>query len=72
MECLGRKPRMAATEEPLQRRELEGQCALAQISGDSAESQRPLSFIPVTCSLAGVHQMLEAACAPASRVVQQK
>lgn len=35
---------------------------LAQIFGDLAWSQRPLLFTPVNCSLAGVHQMLQAAC----------
>ncbi len=40
----------------------EGQYTLAQIFGDFAESQRPLSFTPVTCSLTGVHQMLQAVC----------
>ena len=40
----------------------EGQYTLAQIFGDLAESQRPLLFSPVTCSLTGVHQMLQAAC----------
>lgn len=40
----------------------EGQCTLAQIFGDLAESQRPPLFTPVTCSLTGVHQMLQAAC----------
>lgn len=40
----------------------EGQYTLAQIFGDLADSQRPLLFTPVTCSLTGVHQMLQAAC----------
>lgn len=40
----------------------EGQYTLAQIFSDLAESQRPLLFSPVTCSLTGVHQMLQAAC----------
>lgn len=40
----------------------EGQCTLAQIFGDLAESQRLLLFTPVTCSLTGVHQMLQPAC----------
>lgn len=40
----------------------EGRYTLAQIFGDLAESQGPLSFTPVTCSLTGVHQMLQAAC----------
>lgn len=39
-----------------------GQYTLAQIFGDLAEIQRPLLFTPVTCSLTGVHQMLQAAC----------
>lgn len=36
--------------------------SLAQTFGDLAESQRLLLFTPVTCSLTGVHQMLQAAC----------
>lgn len=34
---------------------------MAQIFGDLSESQR-LHLSPVTCSLTGVHQMLQAAC----------
>lgn len=40
----------------------EGQYTLAQIYGDLSELQRLLLFAPMTCSLTGVHQMLQTAC----------